>query len=371
MFDLIAGLPLHPLIDHVVVIAIPATVLLALFMLLAGKGSKSFTYWLLGLSAVSFAAALIAKFSGEALSERVGMPLAHAQDGDRLVYAAGALFASVVVYSLFALKIVKLKNPPKMNVVLPRALAGLGLVPVLALTYVAGHSGAEAVWGSRINTATAELVGVGVGVGEVASAQPMAANVAQTTGGAAGQRTTTPGITPSEVAKHSSATSCWSSINGNVYDMTSYVNKHPGGAGVIKAICGKDGTQAFNGQHRGEGAPANVLTGLLVGPLQSAAAQTAPVMPGAPKAPVVPGAPGTPGRPTKPGSTSMTGHKSMPPAGAYGDEDDDDDDHGEYKKDGRDHDEDDDDEYEGEDHDDDDDDEKSSIISRLLDRFFD
>jgi len=369
MFDLIAGLPLHPLIDHVVVIAIPATVLLALFMLLAGKGSKSFTYWLVGLSAVSFAAALIAKFSGEALSERVGMPLAHAQDGDRLVYAAGALFASVVVYSLFALKIVKLKNPPKMNLVLPRAFAGLGLVPVLALTYVAGHSGAEAVWGSKINTATAELVGVG----EMASAQPMAANVVQTTGRAAGQRTTTPGITPSEVAKHSSATSCWSSINGNVYDMTSYVNKHPGGAGVIKAICGKDGTQAFNGQHRGEGAPANVLTGLLVGPLQNAATQTAPVVPGAPKAPMVSGVPttpGTPGRPTKPGSTSMTGLKSMPPAGAYGDEDDDDDDYeGEYEKDGRDYD-DDDDEYEGEDHDDDDD-EKSNIISRWLDRFFD
>ena len=65
----------------------------------------------------------------------------------------------------------------------------------------------------------------------------------------------------------------------------------------------------------------------------------------------------------------MTGLKSMPPAGAYGDEDDDDDDYeGEYEKDGRDYD-DDDDEYEGEDHEDDD--EKSNIISRWLDRFFD
>ena len=74
--------------------------------------------------------------------------------------------------------------------------------------------------------------------------------------------------TAKDVAKHATAKSCWTSINGSVYDLTTWVNRHPGGARVIQAICGKDGTKAFNGQHRGAGKPAAQLQAFRIGTLR-------------------------------------------------------------------------------------------------------
>ena len=70
-----------------------------------------------------------------------------------------------------------------------------------------------------------------------------------------------------EVATHNSASSCWSAINGNVYDLTSWIGRHPGGQGAILSICGKDGSAAFDDQHGGERRPANELAGFKIGQL--------------------------------------------------------------------------------------------------------
>ena len=70
-----------------------------------------------------------------------------------------------------------------------------------------------------------------------------------------------------DVAKHYSASSCWSAINGQVYDLTSWINQHPGGSQAILIICGKDGSSAFNDQHGGQRRPANELTGFAIGAL--------------------------------------------------------------------------------------------------------
>lgn len=72
-------------------------------------------------------------------------------------------------------------------------------------------------------------------------------------------------LTLLEVKRHNSGTSCWSVVSGNVYDLTSWINKHPGGATVIRAICGIDGTDAFEGQHAGQGNPANQLSKYYLG----------------------------------------------------------------------------------------------------------
>jgi len=69
------------------------------------------------------------------------------------------------------------------------------------------------------------------------------------------------------VATHKNATSCWSTINGKVYDLTSWINKHPGGPQRILSICGKDGSSAFNGQHGGQSRPADELAGFYIGEL--------------------------------------------------------------------------------------------------------
>ncbi|MBU6310484.1 hypothetical protein KGO06_00925 [Patescibacteria group bacterium] len=57
------------------------------------------------------------------------------------------------------------------------------------------------------------------------------------------------GITRDEVARHADRSSCWSSINGFVYDLTSWIDRHPGGASRIVSICGKDGSAAFGRAH--------------------------------------------------------------------------------------------------------------------------
>lgn len=56
--------------------------------------------------------------------------------------------------------------------------------------------------------------------------------------------------TKEEVAKHNTKETCWSIIDGRVYDLTDWIGKHPGGPGNIMKICGADGTSAFSKQHK-------------------------------------------------------------------------------------------------------------------------
>jgi hypothetical protein len=79
--------------------------------------------------------------------------------------------------------------------------------------------------------------------------------------------TTSSGYTMAKVKENNSATSCWSLINGNVYDLTKWIKSHPGGASAIKGICGRDGSANFNGRHGGQSNPAENLAMYLLGPL--------------------------------------------------------------------------------------------------------
>jgi hypothetical protein len=82
------------------------------------------------------------------------------------------------------------------------------------------------------------------GGGNGASGQPA---VSQTPG-QPGQPTQTPGavISAQEVEKHSSSGDCWIIISNKVYNVSSYLRSHPGGAGTITPYCGKDATHAFD-----------------------------------------------------------------------------------------------------------------------------
>ena len=59
--------------------------------------------------------------------------------------------------------------------------------------------------------------------------------------------TTSSPIALLEVAKHNTATDCWTAINGNVYDITPYIKMgvHPGGDKILQA-CGIEATTIFN-----------------------------------------------------------------------------------------------------------------------------
>ena len=75
------------------------------------------------------------------------------------------------------------------------------------------------------------------------------------------------GYTMAQVRKHANAASCWTVISGNVYDLTKWVNRHPGGRARILSLCGKDGTAAFRAEHGKEKQPNQVLAGYELGPL--------------------------------------------------------------------------------------------------------
>ena len=66
--------------------------------------------------------------------------------------------------------------------------------------------------------------------------------------------------TLSEVARHASKDDCWAIISDDVYDLTEFINRHPGGDEILRA-CGTDATTLFNsrqtqdGQWVGSGTP--------------------------------------------------------------------------------------------------------------------
>ncbi|MCH8613613.1 cytochrome b5 domain-containing protein [Arsenicicoccus dermatophilus] len=51
------------------------------------------------------------------------------------------------------------------------------------------------------------------------------------------------------VNDHDNATSCWAAIDGKVYDLTTWISRHPGGPKRIEGICGQDATAQFTTQH--------------------------------------------------------------------------------------------------------------------------
>lgn len=52
--------------------------------------------------------------------------------------------------------------------------------------------------------------------------------------------------TADEISKHNKVGDCWTVLNGKVYDITLYLDYHPGGAEKLMLGAGKDCTKLFN-----------------------------------------------------------------------------------------------------------------------------
>jgi cytochrome b involved in lipid metabolism len=100
------------------------------------------------------------------------------------------------------------------------------------------------------------------------SSAPLSSTAAQ--GGSSPSPSPATTYMAADVAKHSTPDDCWMIVNGNVYNLTSYLNQHPGGPDKITPYCGKDATQPFsqkpNGQPHSQRAN-DVLASLQVGVL--------------------------------------------------------------------------------------------------------
>ena len=245
--DLITGLPIHPLINHGVAVLVPLAAIGALLVIFIPKLKLNYSPLVLVTVLLATISAFIATQSGEALSERVGLPNAHATQGERLSYV---VLAFAILFSIwFALEKSertreRVANLGKrvLKVVIP-----ITAISSFVLTILVGHSGAQATWKDRIDQTQATAL-------EETGPKPI--NPAGTIN-----------LSNSEIKTHNLKSDCWSIVNGNVYNLTSYVKSHPGGASVIANICGKDGSKAFVNQHNTQGKPNNVLSSFLLGPV--------------------------------------------------------------------------------------------------------
>ncbi|KAI0878299.1 FMN-dependent dehydrogenase-domain-containing protein [Hypoxylon argillaceum] len=56
-------------------------------------------------------------------------------------------------------------------------------------------------------------------------------------------------LSAQEIASHRSTSSCWIVVDGKAYDVTAYLNEHPGGAAVLLKQAGMDATAEFRKIH--------------------------------------------------------------------------------------------------------------------------
>ena len=154
MFDTIAGLPLHPLVVHAVVVLLPLMALVTIAVALR-PAWRSVAPWVVVADAAVLVCAFVAKETGEQFQGRLsrlrgGAVVAkeHADQGALLPYFALALLvAGVVVW--FARR---RSGLTAVSVVLA-VVTGLAAI---GWTVVVGHSGAVDVWSGVVSSGAAD-----------------------------------------------------------------------------------------------------------------------------------------------------------------------------------------------------------------------
>jgi uncharacterized membrane protein len=246
----VGGLPLHPLVVHFSVVLLPLAAFALLIAIFIPRFRKGYAFASLVGLFLGAGATVVAKQTGESLAAKIGLPQTHANYGGYLQIAAIVLF----LLSLIWYRTTKVKPSIKPNGI--GYLTAVVSIAVLGLTFLTGHTGAEAVWKNKLAS-----------LDQSTAPTPTPSASASESKSSSSAKSTISGYSLSDVAKHASSSSCWSAIDGNVYDLTNWINRHPGGAEVIKAICGKDGSASFNGQHSGERRPAMDLSRYKLGQL--------------------------------------------------------------------------------------------------------
>ena len=251
-FDLFAGLPLHALAVHVPVVLLPLGAVGLLLVLLVRRWRDPLIVPIVAILGVGAAGALVAKLSGEALAARVGSPGQHEQLGNWLLATATLLFLGALAWWLWQRRQARTRRSTGILGVLASTLLGALAAAGVIIAVLTGHTGATAVWEDRIAVP---------GGAPSTPAQPSASASA----GASGEAELD--ISIAEVAGHDDAASCWVAIEGTVYDVTTWIPRHPGGPERIMAICGTDASEDFSAQHSGQSLPTEQLAQFAIGEL--------------------------------------------------------------------------------------------------------
>lgn len=248
------GLPLHPLVVHAPVVLIPLSAIALVLLIFVRKWRPHYAWLAVAGLVVGTLGAVAAVLTGNAFAETIGLPARHATLGTILVWTAGALSVSAIVWWL--LQHQERDNEQESRIVWASSIVTVVLVvATLIFTVLTGHSGAEAAWGGTTSQSESTAVEDEKGtVEDEQAAESQSASPATT-------------FTAAQVAQNSDATSCWASVDGSVYDLTEWISEHPGGSREIEALCGTDATAAFQRQHGSNAEAQRELAGFKIGEL--------------------------------------------------------------------------------------------------------
>ncbi len=153
-FDLINGLPVHPLVVHAAVVLVPLTAIGVIVMAVWPRFSQRHGWLVVGASLVALGANLVAKESGEGLEERIGdAGFDHAELGDVMPIFAAALAVIVIVLWLIDRRAPDDGPAPRRALrVVVAILAVLVAVANLVWVYRVGDSGAKSVWTPKVSS---------------------------------------------------------------------------------------------------------------------------------------------------------------------------------------------------------------------------
>lgn len=252
IFDLIAGLPVHVLVTHLVVVLVPLAVIMLILVVTFPGLRRNYRYPAVGMAIIGALSAIVAEQSGEALQARVGGAVEHSELGETLPPVAVALAVLSVIWLIVS------RMSSSRGKILAAVIGGIVVIIGIAavvITVLTGHSGAEETWGDRVSETDTAVVE------QADEAMTPEARVEQTPQASADVSV----LSLETVAANDSEQSCWSVINGNVYDLTDWISSHPGGANRILGLCGIDGTSQFEGQHGGSAAAEAALERYMLG----------------------------------------------------------------------------------------------------------
>jgi len=145
-FDLIAGLPLHPLASHAPIVLVPLVAFAALAMSYWPSFSRRYGLPVLVLAVIAQLSLFVSKASGQALKERLNREIERHES-----YGEIAPFTFIPLLILLFIRYRMDKTGAGIGSPVLRRLVSiiLALAAILALVYIflTGHSGAESVWG--------------------------------------------------------------------------------------------------------------------------------------------------------------------------------------------------------------------------------
>ncbi|WP_439937822.1 DUF2231 domain-containing protein [Nocardia sp. N13] len=162
MFDLINGLPVHPLVVHAVVVLLPLATLGVVAIAVRPAWRRPYGLLVVACTALATVMIPVATSSGEALEERVGNPGEHAELGDQLIwFALPMLLLAVALWWLDRRSTAagsatgSAGTGRTTSAGMVRTVAALAVVAALATSvqvYRVGDSGARSAWGDQVSS---------------------------------------------------------------------------------------------------------------------------------------------------------------------------------------------------------------------------